>query len=136
MNNKKRIEKDQVSKTGLYEDRFVLRPLKCLIVIVNEHQGDFFVNSFKDVGVSCSFSSYGKGTASSDIRHILGVEDKKDLVLSLVKESDVGSCLDICRERFKVSQEAKGIAFTIKVDSVVGVMLYRFLTDTKQNRRK
>jgi hypothetical protein len=120
-----------------YEDSFVLRPLKQLVVIINRYQGDYFMDAFKEIGVSASFLSYGEGTATSDLRHILGIgEDKKDIVFSLVTDDNLEKCLNICRERFSVSKDAKGIAFTIKVDSIVSVLAYKFLTDTRQNRRK
>ncbi len=120
-----------------YEDKYKLRELKFLMVIVGRYQGDYFINAFNDVGVSASFVTYGHGTVRGDIQHIIGIADtRKDIVMCLVTKTKLQKCLDICDERFKVSKEAKGVAFTIEVDSIISVLSYKFLTDTKQGRKK
>ena len=120
-----------------YEDQYKLRELEFLIVIVSRYQGDYYINAFSELGVSATFVTYGQGTVRSDIQHIIGIADtRKDVVMCLVTKTKLKNCLAICEERFKVSKEAKGVAFAIPVDSMISVLSYKFLTDTKQNRRK
>lgn len=120
-----------------YEDQYKLRELEFLIVIVSRYQGDYYINAFSELGVSATFVTYGQGTVRSDIQHIIGIADtRKDVVMCLVTKTKVKNCLAVCEERFKVSKEAKGVAFAIPVDSMISVLSYKFLTDTKQNRRK
>jgi len=120
-----------------YEDQYKLRELEFLIVIVSRYQGDYYINAFSELGVSATFVTYGQGTVRSDIQHIIGIADtRKDVVMCLVTKAKLKNCLAICEERFKVSKEAKGVAFAIPVDSIISVLSYKFLTDTKQNRRK
>jgi hypothetical protein len=120
-----------------YEDTYKLRELKFLMVIVGRYQGDYYIDAFNEAGVSATFVTYGQGTVRSDIQHIIGIADtKKDVVMCLVTKTKLKACLDICEERFKVSKEAKGVAFAIPVDSMISVLSYKFITDTKQNRRK
>lgn len=132
--NKK--EKPSVNSKA-YDQEFVVKPLKCLFVIVNQYQGNYYIDEFKELGASCAFLSYGKGTATDDLKHILGIgEDKKDVVLCLVKADEIDKYLDVCRERFKVSTAAKGIAFAVPIDSMISVFAYKFVSNTRQNRRQ
>ena len=39
-------------------------------------------------------------------------------------------------ERFSISRNSNGVAFTLGVNSIIGVLIYRFLTDTKINIKK
>lgn len=120
-----------------YDQEFTVKPLKCLFVIVNQYQGNYYADEFKELGASCVFLSHGKGTATDDLKHILGIgEDKKDVVLCLVRADEVEKYLDICKERFKVSRTAKGIAFAVPVDSMISVFAYKFISNTRQNRRQ
>lgn len=134
INNKKEEPK---MNSKAYDQEFVVKPLKCLFVIVNQYQGNYYINQFKDLGASCAFLSYGKGTATDDLKHILGIgEDKKDIVICLVRADEIDKYLDVCKERFKVSSVAKGIAFAVPVDSMISVFAYKFVSNTRQNRRQ
>ena len=136
--NKKNNKKEEPKMNSkAYDQEFVVKPLKCLFVIVNQYQGNYYINQFKELGASCAFLSYGKGTATDDLKHILGIgEDKKDIVICLVRADEIDKYLDVCKERFKVSSVAKGIAFAVPVDSMISVFAYKFVSNTRQNRRQ
>jgi len=120
-----------------YEDNYKLRELKVLFVIVGRGQADYYINQFEEIGVSATYVTYGQGTVRKDLQHILGLTNpKKDVLLCLVTKTKLDGCIDVLNERFKVSKEAKGVAFTVELDSMIGVLSYKFFTDTKQNRRK
>ncbi|MFA6755393.1 MAG: hypothetical protein WCR97_02640 [Bacilli bacterium] len=118
-----------------YDKTYKVQPIKLMIIIVDRYQGDYYVEEFKKLGVSYLFITYGRGTVPSDLRHILSIdEDKKDIVFAFVKEDLMKDCLKVINERFNVSKVAKGISFSVPIDSMAGVLMYKFLTDTKSNR--
>lgn len=118
-----------------YEKTNKVEKLKLLCVIVNRNQGQFFVDSFLDQNVAAAFDVYGKGTAPREIYDIIGMSDnKKELVLALIKESDLEKVLKIIKTRFSVSKTAKGVAFTIPVNSMAGVVMYKFLTNNRERK--
>lgn len=118
-----------------YEKTNKVEKLKLLCVIVNRNQGQFFVDSFLDQNVAAAFDIYGKGTAPREIYDIIGMSDnKKELVLALIKESDLEKVLKIIKTRFSVSKAAKGVAFTITVNSMAGVVMYKFLTNNRERK--
>ena len=135
----KNIEQNKEVKTSNlpYEKEFETKKLKVFVVIVNRNQGDFFVKKFEEIGVSASFLVYGVGTATREIYDILGVGDiKKDIVLSLIKQSDIEKIKEIVSERFSISKNAKGIAFSLGIDSVAGILIYKYLSNTRENKRR
>ncbi len=118
-----------------YEKTNKVERLKMLCVIVNRNQGQFFVDSFLDQNVAVAFDVYGRGTAPREIYDIIGMSDnKKELVIALIKESDLDKVLNIIKTRFSVSKAAKGVAFTIPVDSMAGVVMYKFLTNNRERK--
>lgn len=137
----KRINKNIVKpkhSTSNYTNEYKVSPLKLLIIIVNKYQGDYYLDLLiKKYNVAAAFLCNGHGTATRDIYDLLNIsENKKDVVISLVKSDQVEILLSKILERFNVSKNAKGIAFTIRLDSIIGVLTYRFFTDTKQNIKK
>lgn len=137
--SEKNIEKEAENKNlkKPYDQEFELKKLRILCIIVNRYQGDYFINEFAKREVGASFLVYGTGTATKEIYDILGIgETKKDIVLSLVKESDIPELKKLIETRFSVSKKAKGIAFFIDIDSIAGILIYKYLTNTKENLKR
>lgn len=125
------------NNTSNYTSKYEVEKLFVSFVIVTRYQGSYFVDKFIDLGVSSSFIVFGKGTAPSEMIYALGLpESKKDVVITVFKESMKDKINEIIEERFNFSSSAKGISFIIPLDSVMGLLSYRFMSDTKINRRK
>ena len=135
--NKKKIKRPRLARKTLEEERtpFENRPdVKKLVlytIIVPRGQGENIVKILKSNKSSLQFLLIGEGTATNSIRDILNIEDtKKDIVYSLVREDAVE---DIKREIdvfFIASKRNKGIAYTIPLTSIIGVKMYKFITQT------
>lgn len=120
-----------------YQELYTTEKLYLSIIIVSRYQGEYYVERFIKEGCSLSFIIYGKGTAPSELLYVLGTpQSKKDVVISVVKESLKDKVNSIIDERFNFSKSAKGIAFMIDFDSVMGVLSYRYLSDTRVNERR
>ena len=73
-----------------------------------------------------------QGTAKSDTLYMLGLEDSdKSVIFSVIREDRAIDALHAIEERFSKLKKAKGIAFTIPMSSVIGVAIYRFLSDNR-----
>ena len=125
---KKVTSKEQVP----FEKKTKLEPLYVLFVIVDQGQGDFFMEGFNELEISLSLKLFGKGTAPEEMYDMLSTSVKKDIVLAVVKENDLELLTSFIETRFAVSNKAKGIAFTAKIDSLVGVLIYKFLTNSRE----
>lgn len=137
---KKKINEFKITKNvdqTPYEQKNTITPLKVMVVIVNHGQGEYFLKGFSNLEVSCSFMLYGRGTAPVEFQDIIGIGGaRKDIILGIVKEPDMYKVRKLIKERFKVSEKAKGIAFSMKIDSMIGVVLYKFLTNTRVYQRR
>ena len=64
--------------------------------------------------------------------YMLGLEDSdKGVVLSVIREDKVTEALQALEDKFATIKNGKGIAFTLPMSSVIGVAMYRFLSNHK-----
>lgn len=104
--------------------------LKILITIVNRKKANFFVNVLQGYDVNMQMGSYAHGTAPSDMRALLGLDSsEKAIIISIVREDRVKEILTAYEEKYFKIKDGKGIAFTISINSMIGVMLYKFLAN-------
>ena len=74
----------------------------------------------------------GSGTASMDMLQLLGLSDSdKSVILSVIREDRAKETLALLGEKFQTVRGGKGIAYTIPLTSVVGVAIYRFLSNNR-----
>jgi len=125
-------KKKEILKESSYESTHVVSPLKLLFIIVNRNQGQFYIKALSELHVGATFEIYGYGTAPKEIYSLLETEDyKKDLVIGVVNTCDIEKIMHLINERFSVSKLAKGVAFTIPLDSMAGVVFYKYFTNNR-----
>lgn len=125
-NSKKTEEKKQP-----FEERPDLKKLKFYIIIVNYGQGQNIVKLLKANHASAQFVQFGEGTATKQVRNILAIEDnRKEIVYSFIREDLVADFKKDIDAYFAASKRNAGVAFTIELNTIVGVKLYKFLTQT------
>jgi len=106
------------------------RKLKILITIINRTKTDFYLSALEGYDVNMQTVLYGRGTAPTEIAHMLGlVDDKKAVILSVVSEDKINEILARYEDKFFKTKNGRGIAFTIPISSVIGVAVYRFLAN-------
>lgn len=124
-------EKKKIEQEKAFEDREDLKRLVFYIIIVNAGQSDNIVKLLKSNHSSAQFIKNGEGTASKQIREVLGIEEnKKEIIFSLLREDFVPDFKKELEAYFLSSKKNSGIGFTVDVNSVVGVKMYKFLTQT------
>ena len=103
--------------------------LKLLVTIVNRNKAEFFMDLLQSQEINVQLALAGEGTASTDMLQPLGLADSsKSVILSIVRDREA---LSLLGEKFKTVRGGKGIAYTIPLKSVVGVAIYRFLTNNR-----
>ncbi|MCQ2742547.1 MAG: hypothetical protein MJ239_04535 [Bacilli bacterium] len=114
-----------------FEKRGDIKKLVVYVTIVNYGQGDAVLRLFKNSGTSAQISQLGHGTAGKSMREVLGiVDDRKEIIFSMVKEESVPELKQEIEAFFLASKKNRGIAFTIPLTSLVGIKLYHFFTNT------
>ena len=124
-------KKPEVEAKRNFEDRDDLKNILFYMVIVNYGQGNNIVRILKSNHCSAVFVKIGEGTATKQIRSILQIEDnRKEIVYSFIREEYIDECKREIEAFFAAAKRNAGVAFTIKLSSIVGVKMYKFLTQT------
>ena len=111
-----------------------IKKLKLLFTIVDRPKGEFYLDVISQFDVNCQMAMGGLGTATSDLVDILGLEPHKAVILSVVREDMVDDVMNCLEDKFATIRNGKGISFAIPLSSVIGVNLYRFLSDNRMGR--
>ena len=108
-----------------------IKKLKLLFTVVDRPKGEFYVDVISQFDVNCQMVMGGLGTATSELVELLGLESHKAVILSVVREDVVDRVMNTLEEKFATIRNGKGIAFAVPLSSVIGVNMYRFLSDRR-----
>lgn len=114
-----------------------IKKLKLLVTIVNRSKATYYIDLLEQFEVNMQLVVYGKGTANSEMRDLLGiVETDKVVLISFVREDKVNDVLETLKEKFDKIKNGKGIAYTIPMNSIIGVSIYQFLSNNKTMKKE
>ena len=108
-----------------------IKKLKLLVTVVDRQKGEFYLDVISQFDVNCQLAVSGLGTAASDLVELLGLEPHKAVILSVVREDLVDSIMNTLEDKFATIRNGKGVSFAVPFSSVIGVNLYRFLSDRR-----
>ena len=122
----------KVSKTEQsFEKTNEIKKLCLYVTIVNKGQANAVTSLFQRIGSSLQYVEVGNGTANKNVLDILGIEDNaKEIVFAVIKEELVKDAARELQAFFMANKKNKGIGFKVDLTSMIGVKLYRFLTDS------
>ncbi len=109
-----------------------IKKLKLLITVVERPKGEFYLDVISQFGVNCQLGLGGLGTATSELVELLGLEPHKAVILSIAREDLVDEIMNTLEDKFATIRNGKGISFAVPLSSVIGVNLYRFLSDRRE----
>ena len=109
-----------------------IKKLKLLFTIVDRQKGEFYADVISQFDVNCQLGLAGLGTATSELVELLGLEPQKAVILSVVREDMVDTIMNTLEDKFATIRNGKGVSFAVPLSSVIGVNLYRFLSDRRE----
>ena len=109
-----------------------IKKLKLLFTIVDRQKGEFYLDVISQFDVNCQMAMGGLGTATSELVELLGLEPHKAVILSVVREDMVDTIMNTLEDKFATIRNGKGVSFAVPLSSVIGVNLYRFLSDRRE----
>ena len=109
-----------------------IKKLKLLFTVVDRPKGEFYLDVISQFDVNCQMVVNGLGTATSEVVELLGLEPHKAVILSVVREDMVDTIMNTLEDKFATIRNGKGVAFAVPLSSVIGVNLYRFLSDRRE----
>lgn len=109
-----------------------VKKLKILVTVIDKSKTLFYVDLLEQYEVNFQMVISGKGTANSEMLSLLGIsEQDKSVIISCVREDRVKEILETLNEKFNKVKNGKGIAYTIPMDSIIGVSMYQLLSNDK-----
>ena len=109
-----------------------IKKLKLLVTVVDRPKGEFYLDVISQFDVNCQLAVSGLGTATSELVELLGLEPHKAVILSVVREDLVDTIMNTLEDKFATIRNGKGVSFAVPLSSVIGVNLYRFLSDRRE----
>ena len=117
-------------KKKSFDQEEKVEALAAYFIIINREQSKYFIDIFNEIGISMNVILYGYSSPPEQIASLLAPDMlKKDILISFCKQSQLPNIDKIIEERFSISKLSKGIAFAIPIDSISGVVAYKFLVD-------
>ena len=109
-----------------------IKKLKILFTVVDRQKGEFYLDVISQFQVNCQMAVSGMGTATSELVELLGLEPHKAVIISVVREDLVDTIMNTLEDKFATIRNGKGVSFAVPLSSVIGVNLYRFLSDRRE----
>ena len=106
--------------------------LELLVTIVNKKKAEFYTDLLQTFDVNMQLTAFGHGTADAKILDYLGLaETDKAVIFSVIQQNMLGNAMDMLEYKFKTIKDGKGIAFSIPLTSVIGTLIFRFLSNNR-----
>ncbi len=108
-----------------------IQKLKLLFTVVDRPKAEFYLDVLSQFEVNFQLVTGGKGTATSELVDMLGLNIQKAVIISTVREDMVDPIMKCLEEKFSTIRNGKGICFAVPMSSVIGVNIYRFLSNNR-----
>lgn len=106
--------------------------LKMLITVVSRNKGEYYADLIQSFDVNMQIIALANGTADAGTLRYLGLTDtEKSVIFSIIQESKLPDALHGLNEKFNTVKGGKGIAYTIPLTSVIGTLIFGFLSNNK-----
>lgn len=103
--------------------------LELLLAVVQTEKAKYFSSLIQSHQANLQFSMPAKGTSHFLLSYIGYTEKPRTLLLSVVRSDQAGGLMEQLQETFQKGKAYKGVAFTIKLTSVIGTLVYGFLAN-------
>lgn len=134
MADKKEKAPKRIRQSGkrIAQNRATAEKLELLVTIVNRHKAEYFIDLIQSFDVNMQLTVLSRGTADAKMLVFLGLSDtEKSVIFSVIQEKKSADALAVIEEKFNTIKDGKGVAFTIPLTSVIGTLIYRFLSNNR-----
>ena len=111
-----------------------IKRLQLLVTVVDKPKGEFYLDVLSQFEVNFQMVVSGKGTATSELVNLLGLNINKAVILSVVREEKTEEIIHCLEDKFATIKNGRGIAFAVPLSSIIGVNLYRFMSNNRMQQ--
>ena len=112
-------------------DGSAIKKLKLLFTVVDKEKAEFYLDVLSQFDVNFQMAVPGKGTANSEIINLLGLNIHKAVLFSVVREDQVDAVMNCLEDKFATIKRGQGISFAVPLSSIIGVNMYRFMSNNR-----
>ena len=106
--------------------------LELLFAIVHNDKAAYFASLIQSHQANLQLTAPAKGTTHLILNYLGFTDRPKSLLISVVRADQSGPLISLLDETFQKGKAYKGIAFTIPMTSIVGTLVYGFLSNDKR----
>lgn len=118
-------------------NRVTAEKLELLVTIVGRNKAEYFADLLQSLEVNMQMTALGHGTANEKMLVYLGLnETEKAVIFSIIQEKKVNDAVALLDEKFRTIKDGKGVAFTVPLTSVIGTLIYRFLSNNRMSLKE
>lgn len=119
-------------KTAENKNTVVSNRLELLVTIVGRKKVEYYADLIQSLDVNLQVIAHGRGTADAKMLVYLGLADsEKSVIFSVIQQSKIDDAINMLDEKFRTIKDGKGVAFTVPLTSVIGSLIYRFLSNNR-----
>lgn len=106
--------------------------LQLMVTVINRSKTEYYADLIQSFDVNMQIIAHANGTADATTLRYLGLTDtSKSVIFSVIQENKLNDALYTLEQRFRTVKDGKGIAFTLPLTSVIGTLLFGFLSNNK-----
>lgn len=106
--------------------------LEVLVAIVHNDKAAYFTSLIQSHQANLHLTLPAKGTTHLILDYLGLTEKPKSLIASVVRADQSAKLVELLDMTFKKGKNYKGIAFTVPMTSVIGTLVYGFLSNEKR----
>lgn len=119
-------------KTAENKNTVVSNRLELLVTIVGRKKVEYYADLIQSLDVNLQLIAHGRGTADAKMLVYLGLADsEKSVIFSVIQQSKIDDAINMLDEKFRTIKDGQGVAFTVPLTSVIGSLIYRFLSNNR-----
>lgn len=106
--------------------------LELLVVVVGRSKAEYFEDLITSFDVNMQLTVLANGTANEKMLSLLGLSDtEKSVIFGVIQEDKIPRAVTTLDEKFNKIKGGKGIAFTVPLTSVIGKLIFGFLSNNR-----
>lgn len=111
--------------------------LELLITVVPRKKAAFYMDLIQSFDANMQVSVPAQGTADREIMRYLGLTDTdKTAIFSVVREDRLDELTETLAQKFRSIKNGEGVAAAIPFTSMIGTLLFGFLSNDRRTVRE